>query len=124
MKLKYNNKEIDLVECKTFYQRLKGFMFTKNIDKCLLFNRCNSIHTMFMKKNIDVIMCDNDNKILYIYRNVPKNKIILPRKKVHKVYELPVNYFDYQLNTYLEVRKWKLVLLVQEHMLSPYHLLC
>lgn len=44
MKLLYNNKDIDLYECKSF-SRLKGFMFTKNIDKALLFDRCNSIHT-------------------------------------------------------------------------------
>lgn len=42
---------------KLFLCRLKGFMFTKNIDKALLFDRCNSIHTFFMKENIDVIMC-------------------------------------------------------------------
>ena len=45
MKLLYNNKDIDLYECKSFFSRLKGFMFTKNIDKALLFDRCNSIHT-------------------------------------------------------------------------------
>ena len=65
MKLIFKDKEIDLIECKTFYNRLRGSMFTKNIDKALLFNRCNSIHTFFMKKNIDVIMCDDDNFILY-----------------------------------------------------------
>ena len=61
MRLLYNDKEIVLYECKSFFSRLKGFMFTKNIDKALLFDRCNSIHTFFMKENIDVIMCDKDN---------------------------------------------------------------
>lgn len=45
MRLLYNDKEIVLYECKSFFSRLKGFMFTKNIDKALLFDRCNSIHT-------------------------------------------------------------------------------
>ena len=80
MKLLYNNKDIDLYECKSFFSRLKGFMFTKNIDKALLFDRCNSIHTFFMKENIDVIMCDKDNKVLYDYKDLTKNKIILPKK--------------------------------------------
>ena len=62
MKLVYKNKDIDLYECKNFFSRLKGFMFTINIDKALLFDRCNSIHTFFMKENIDVIMCDKDNR--------------------------------------------------------------
>ena len=74
------NKEIEIYECKTFYSRLKGFMFSKVIDKALLFNKCNSIHTFFMKKNIDVIMCDKNNTILYYYYDLGKNKIILPKK--------------------------------------------
>ena len=37
--------------------------------------------------------------------DVNKNKIIWPKKRVTKVYELPVNYFDYKLNTKFEVIK-------------------
>ena len=59
MIIKYDNKTIDVVECKTFFSRLKGFMFEKNIEHALLFDKCNSIHTFFMKANIDVIMCDS-----------------------------------------------------------------
>lgn len=98
MKLLYNNKDIDLYECKSFFSRLKGFMFTRNIDKALLFDKCNSIHTFFMKENIDVIMCDKDNNILYFYRDLPKNKIILPKKGVRKVFETPSGYFDIKIN--------------------------
>ena len=89
MRLLYNDKEIVLYECKSFFSRLKGFMFTKNIDKALLFDRCNSIHTFFMKENIDVIMCDN--------RDLGKNKVILPKKNVRKVFETPSNYFDIEI---------------------------
>lgn len=103
MKLIYNNKEIKLVECITFFERLKGFMFKKNIEYALLFNRCNSIHTFFMKCNIDVIMCDKDNNILYYYKNLGKNKIIWPKKKVYKTIELPVNYFDILNNTKISI---------------------
>lgn len=98
MKLVYKNKDIDLYECKNFFSRLKGFMFTKNIDKALLFDRCNSIHTFFMKENIDVIMCDKDNRILFFYRDLSRNKIILPKKGVTKVFETPSNYFDIVIN--------------------------
>ena len=98
MKLLYNNKDIDLYECKSFFSRLKGLMFTRNIDKALLFDRCNSIHTFFMKENIDVIMCDNDNNILYFYRDLPKNKIILPKKGFRKVFETHSEYFDIKIN--------------------------
>ena len=99
MKLIYNEKEITLYECKSFYKRLMGFMFKRNINNALLFNKCNSIHTFFMKENIDVIMCDKENNILYFYNNLGKNKIILPKKNVYKVYETPCNYFDIKINT-------------------------
>ena len=98
MKLIYNNKEIDIYECKTFFTRLKGFMFCNKIDKALLFNKCNSIHTFFMKKNIDVIMCNKDNLVLYYYHNLGNNKIIWPKHGVVKVIELPVNYFNIKIN--------------------------
>ena len=97
MKLIYDNKEISLIECKSFYDRLKGFMFTKNINNALLFNKCNSIHTFFMRENIDVIMCDKNNNILYYYRNLSKNKIILPKKGVSKALETPSEYFDIEI---------------------------
>ena len=74
-------------------------MFTTNIDRALLFNQCNSIHTFFMKENIDVIMCNKDNEILYYYHNLPKNKIILPRKNAYKTIELPVDYFNIKINS-------------------------
>ena len=87
LKLIYNNKELNLKECKSFFSRFKGFMFKKNINSSLLFDHCNSVHTFFMRENIDIIMCNNDNIILYYYKNVGKNKIILPKKGVKKVKE-------------------------------------
>jgi len=104
MKLIYQNKEINLIDCKSFFSRFKGFMLTKNIDKALLFNNCNSIHTFFMKKNIDVILCNKDNETLYYYNNLSPNKIILPKKNVSKVFELPTNYFNIKLNERMEIK--------------------
>ena len=73
-------------------------MWVKKIDTALLFNKCNSIHTFFMKSNIDVIMCDKNNNIIYYYNNLSKNKIIYPKKDVYRTIELPVNYFDIKIN--------------------------
>ena len=104
MQLIYKNKVIKLVECKTIFSRFKGFMFTKKIDKALLFNRCNSIHTFFMKKNIDVIMCNNENVILYYFKDLNKNKIILPKKGASKTIELPPGYFDIKINEMVVIK--------------------
>lgn len=104
MYLVYGNKQIKLVNCNTFFKRFMGFMGKKNIDHALMFDRCNSIHTFFMKEKIDVIFCDRNNKILFFYKNLKRNKVILPKKNVWKVYETPCNTFDCSLNTYLVVK--------------------
>ena len=106
MNLIYENKKIEIFECKNFFSRLKGFMFKKNIQYALLFNKCNSIHTFFMKSNIDVIMCNKDNKILYYYNNLKKNKIIWPKKDVSKVIELPVDYFDIKIGNEIKFKMY------------------
>lgn len=84
--------KITIYEAKTFKQRLLGLMFKKNINYCLLFKKCNSIHTFFMKENIDVVMTDKNNKVLYIKKNMKKNRIILPKKGVYNTYEFPNNF--------------------------------
>ena len=91
MNLLYNNKDIDLYECKSFFSRLKGFMFTRNIDKALLFDKCNSIHTFFMKENIDVIGFDNHGIIIFKAVNVEKNKVIVIKEQLKNtnILEMP-----------------------------------
>jgi len=84
-------KDISIIECNNFFKRFKGYMFTKKIDKILCFPNCNSIHTFFMLNNIDVIMTDKDNKVLYTFYNLKPWRIILPKKHVYYTYELPVN---------------------------------
>lgn len=80
-----------IIEANTFFKRLKGLMFIKNFDYILKF-KTNGIHTFFMKTNIDIILTDKNNIVLYIYRNIKPNKIILPKIKVKYTYEMPVNY--------------------------------
>lgn len=88
MKIKIDNKEINLIICNNFSKRLIGNMFTKN-TKNLIFNKCNSIHTFFMRKKIDVLMFDKNKKLLKTYKNLKPWKIILPKKNVYYVVELP-----------------------------------
>ena len=81
---------MEIKEAKTFTQKLKGLMFQKKFDYILKF-KTNGIHTFFMKNPIDVILTDKNNKVLYIYRNLKPNKIILPKKHVKYTYEIPIN---------------------------------
>lgn len=90
MKVIINNKEINLIEAKTFYTRLKGLMFKKNIQEGIFFPKCNSIHTFFMKEPIDLIMVDKAFNVVLIKKNLKKNKIIYKKEAYHTI-ELPFN---------------------------------
>lgn len=85
--LKY--KSVDIKEAKSFKERLLGFMFKKNIKYGLLFNNCSSIHTFFMKEEIDVLFTDNNDNILKSYKSLKPWKIIIAPKGTKKTYELP-----------------------------------
>ena len=90
MKLLINNQTIYLDKANTFSKRFFGLMGKRNIKKGLFFSKCNSIHTFFMKEEIDIIMIDKDKKIVYIKENVTKNKIIYKKEAYHTI-ELPKN---------------------------------
>ena len=105
MKIIVNNKEITLYEANTFYKKLIGLMFKRNIDYALLFKKCNGIHTFFMKEEIDVILTDKDNNILYLYPSLKRWRILLPKKNVYNTYELPKNSIkNLTINTKIKIR--------------------
>lgn len=100
-----DNKKINLVYAKTFFKRLKGFMFTKNINYSLCFPKCNSVHTFFMRENINIIMTDKDNNILLIKRNISKNKVV-SCKDAYFTYELPNDIeIDYNIGDKIKIEE-------------------
>lgn len=70
-----------MFEAKNFKTRLFGLMGKKDIQEGILFPKCNAIHTFFMQEEIDVIGLNEENQVVYIYRNVPKNKIVKIQNK-------------------------------------------
>ena len=92
MKVIIDNQEIELKFANSFFKRLKGFMFKKEINYCLCF-KTNSIHTFFMKEKIDIVMTNKNNEVLYIFKNTKKNKIII-KKNVYFTYEFPSNFIN------------------------------
>lgn len=87
MKLKVNKQVIYLEKANTPIKRLIGFMQKKNINMALVF-KTKSIHTFFMKENIDVIITNKDNITIDFIKNLKKNKIVF-RKNAYYIYELP-----------------------------------
>lgn len=93
MYLKTNNKIYEIIIANNFHQRLLGLIGKKNINYGMLFPSCNSIHTYFMKENIDIIGLDENNEVIYKYENLDKNRIIKINNDIKKtsILELPAN---------------------------------
>ena len=93
MYLKTNNKTYEIIIADTFYKRLTGLIGQKNINFGMLFPKCNSIHTYFMKENIDIIGLDTNNEVIYKYENLNKNRVIKINNDIKKtsILELPAN---------------------------------
>ena len=90
MKISVNKEEFNVEVANTFKKRLLGLMGKKNIKEGLYFPKTNSIHTFFMKEPIDIIMINKENHVVYIKKNLQKNKIIIKKKAYHTI-ELPNN---------------------------------
>ena len=103
MKLIVNNQEFNLVIAKSFFKKLKGLMFKKVINEYLVFYHCNSIHTFFMKKDIDVLFFDKNKNFLSVYKNVSKNKIIRDKKAYYTV-EIESNIIKYKKDNNVKIK--------------------
>lgn len=103
MKLKLNKKSIEIKIYNSFLKKLIGLMFKRNFKYGICIENCNSIHTFFMKENIDIIMTDKKYNVIYVYNNLKKNRIILPKKNVYYTFELPSNTNTYKEKDKLEI---------------------
>lgn len=83
------NIEIKVAE--TFFSKFLGFMFKKNVNYALLFENCRSIHTFFMRFNLDIVFLDRENKVIKVVRNVKPFRVVLPIKNSFSILEIPSN---------------------------------
>lgn len=91
MYLKVKNKKIDIIELTTFWERFKGLKFNLNkLDHGIKFPRKKLVSTIFICQNIDIIMTDKNDKILYLYNNVKPEKYFLPKFKVKDTFFFPL----------------------------------
>ena len=100
-----NNKKYNVIKMNTFFKRLKGLMFKKEkIKDIYMFPRCSSIHTFFMKQNIDICILDKNYKIVYLHKSLEKGKILI--KKGYYTLEMPLNTCEsLTLGETLEIKK-------------------
>ena len=90
MEIIIDNKVFNLDVANSFLKKFIGLMGKKEISKGLFFPKTRSIHTFFMRDNIDIIMINKDNEIVYLKKNLKRNKIVIKKEAYHTI-ELPKN---------------------------------
>ena len=105
MKLVIKDKKINILYANSFKLRFFGLMGKKKITYGIFFPNCNSIHTFFMKDEIDIIMLNKNNQILYLYENFKKNHILYKKEAKH-IIELPKGFikkYKFKINDYIKI---------------------
>lgn len=102
---KTNNElvKINIVYANNFFKRFKGLMFKKDIDFGLLFTNLtdSSIHTSFMKFEIDVYFLD-ENKTIYEKVTLKPWKFYRPKKKAKYILETKKDFLKLKIGDCLE----------------------
>lgn len=91
-KIKINGKILNdnVYIAETFFERLKGLMFTPfSKRRILLIKNCNSVHTFFMNFSLDIVCLDEDFKTVKIFCGVKPFRFIFPSKRVKHILEIP-----------------------------------
>ncbi len=71
-------------------QRMIGLMFSKSLGEKdgLLITPCNSIHTFFMRYELDIVFLSRDNKVIKVIRNMKPWRMTWMYFKASKVLEM------------------------------------
>jgi hypothetical protein len=75
----------------TSAKRAKGLLGRDSLaaGEGLLFKRCSSLHTFFMRFAIDIVYIDKDGRVLKIAHSVPPFRVSIAPFRAHYALELP-----------------------------------
>lgn len=110
IQISYGDKIIskDILIAETLVDRLIGLMFREKLVGAdgLLLNPCRSIHTFFMRYNLDIVFLNSDNKIIKIIRDIKPWRMTWIYFRANKTLELPSGKLPFELKEgdVLEVR--------------------
>jgi len=88
------NEDIEIKKLTKFSEKMVGVAFKKNITPVYFETRWG-LHTFFVKKPIDVVICDDSFIVRKIVRNLKPWKVLFWDPRYKKILELPLNYKKY-----------------------------
>jgi uncharacterized protein len=94
--------------CTTLLQRAKGLLGKKSLlpGQAILLSPCNSVHTFFMRFDIDVLFVDKDYRVIKTVSTLKPGRITPAYWRACKVIELPaakINLSNTQANDQLQL---------------------
>lgn len=97
------NEKIDIIYADTFFKRFKGLMGKKDIDYALIFTnlRDSSIHTHFMRFEIDVYFLD-ENNVVFEKTTLKPWKFYKPKKQAKYIIETKKDVLKIKIGDCLE----------------------
>jgi len=68
----------------SFFRRLKGLLgrSSLDVDELLVFRKCNSIHTIGMRFEIDIIFLDKQQKVVKLVKGLKPNRFAVAKGAV------------------------------------------
>jgi len=81
-------QRIDLAD--SLLKRIIGLMFSKDLGERdgLLITPCNSMHTFFMRYELDIVFLSRNNKVIKVIRNMKPWRMTWVYFKANKVLEM------------------------------------
>ena len=84
------NTDLKVFTAKNILDKAFGWMGRKIVpENALLIEKCNSIHTFFMRFNIDAVFITKNGEIIKTVENILPWRAIFPVKNTKSVLELP-----------------------------------
>ena len=88
----YGVKDVCIAD--TFFKKFLGYMFREEPHyRAIMFKNRSSVHTFFMKFDIDVIFLDKDMNVIRKVEGLEPGKIIMPVKGAKMVIEAEAGAF-------------------------------
>ena len=99
----YNNDTGKYLAGYSFYardplSRLSGMIgrrFVCGKFDALIFERCSSVHTCFMRYPLDLVFVDAGNRVVSVHRRIPPWRVVFGGKGSVSVIELPPGAIDF-----------------------------
>ena len=94
---------MEIIYADTFFKRFKGLMLKKDFDHALVFTNLtdSSIHTMFMRFEIDVYFID-ENKTVFDKTSLKPWKFYKPKKQAKYIMETEKNKLKLEIGDKLD----------------------